>query len=281
MTACTKSNLTPRIAAFGAGAIALGLVTVTPTVEAPIAVHLGSVELSAFRPAGAAASPPTSPVKAAATATPIDDVIHAIHSVTWPVGLAVAQLGWFLESALETPFIQLIALNTFLNWHNPLIDGIETLVGGWVTFVRGIYDPISAFFGFARGINYDIPAPCTDCTWTLAWDGTVTILSGAPTNATPAAARSAARPAAASVKNPPTILANAGDQSAPQPHQSPRGTARRAGVEPSSGRSTAARQRAGEQTVGTSRRRTASAQPNSVGNASTESTASATNTAAR
>jgi len=320
MLAFTKSPLTPGIAAFGAGMIALGLVIVPPNEGAPTAVHLGSVELIAFLSTGTAANAPTSgtaanpptsgtaaiaptsgtaaiaptgPVQtAAATGTLIDDVIYAIHRVTWPLGYAVAQLGSFLEYAVAGPFLPLLALNIFLNWQSPLIDGIESLLAGWVNFVRGIYDPISAFLGFARGINYEIDPPCTNCTWTVDWDGTVTILSDSQATATPAAARSAARPAAASVKNPAITLATTDDQSAPQPQQSARGAATRAGVEPRSSRSTAARQRTGEKaaetrsahahiTASTNRRRSASAQPNSVGNPNTESTASAQNTAAR
>ncbi len=316
MLALTKSPLTAGMATFGAGMIALSLVTVPPNAGAPIAgartaVHLGSVELIALLstgasaiaptpgtsaiapPPGTSAITPTGPdLTAAATGTFIDDVIHAIHRVTWPVGYAVASLGSFLEHAVAGPFLPLLALNIFLNWQSPLIDGIESLLAGWVNFVRGIYDPISALFGFARGINYEIDPPCTNCTWTLDWDGTVTILADSRTTATPAATRSAARPAAASVKSPAITLANAGDQSTPQPRQSARGAATRAGVEPNSGRSTAARQRTGEQaaatgiahahaTASTNRRRSASAQPNSVGSPNTESTASAQNTAAR
>jgi len=308
MVALTKSTLTPGIAAFGAGVIALGLVAAPPNAEAPTAgvptaVHVAFVELSAYLSTGTAANPPTSgtaanpptspDLTAAATGTFIDDVIHAIHRVTWPVGYAVVQLGSFLEYAVAGPFLPLIALNIFLNNHqNPVINGIETLLGGWVKFVRAIYDPISAFFGFARGINYEIEAPCTNCTWKVDWDGTVTILSGAATTATPAATRFAARGPAASVKNPATTLSDAGDQSGPQPPQSARGAARQARIDPSFGRSTAARLRNREQaattgishahgTASANRRRSAAAQPSSVGSPSTESTASAQKTADR
>jgi hypothetical protein len=307
MLALTKSTLTSGIAAFGAGVIALGLVTVAPKAEAPTAaaftaVHLGSVELIAYLSTGTVAdpptsgtpaSPPTSPdLKAAATGTFIDDVIHEFHRVTWPVGYAVVELGSFLESIAYPALSFIFFLRYFGGGQSPLIDAIETLAGGWVTFVRGIYDPISAFLGFARGINYEIPAPCTNCSWKVDWDGTVTILSGAATTATPAATRFAARGPAASVKNPATTLADAGDEPGPQPPQSARGAARQARTELSSGRSTAARLRYREQAVttgtahahaiaSTNRRRPATAQPNSVGNPSTESTASAQNTADR
>lgn len=126
MAAFTKSTLTPGIAAFGAGVIAFGLITVPadqPRVPESVTVSTARLDIAL-----------------ATTATPIDTIIEAIHSITWPLGYLVAYVGDILAYSVVGPLLPLYGLGAT----GPLLD----LAANYFKLVKGIADAIAGALGF-------------------------------------------------------------------------------------------------------------------------------------